>query len=730
MSKINKVVVKGVSYDIEDAYARNAIQQNTVKIDNEAIRATEAEAAIKSRAVDADSLNVAQEIDGVRIDFATLDDGVYSGDITIPAATTSNAGVMSADDKVALDDSPKSDDIPMLLRMNYYNPDDVDFVKGKLLDSAGNFIDSNNYCVTGYIPLNSVIRQLICTRNGEVDTANGGAIGFYNENKQPLYYKQVAANEGLAVWEFNVAYVRFSVRLYSTGHIQIERGNEYTSPIGYNENIWNIKLPNGYVETQSMSQVFGVEKTLNLLNPDELQKGISAYISNGELKFTPSPTLTASGFIEVKPLTTYTFWYSGNYFFLDADKKVIGGKNEVIGTATITTPDNCRYLVINFYNERSGLALYNLDATARVYEGDVLYPYIPYGVTSDKIQTYLHRQSISSLGNDGLRVPRASVAANTSVTVNSQGYPHSIKNNQIVFHGKFDTFGTLTIGRGFTNNAYSGCRFEITGTAITLFKNDGSWIQQAIVEHELEMNNYIKVLISERKDKVLVFIQTLSGSFEHEFDYWGANGVIAFKSSTAMIDTVFSQSNPSFKCPVWMFGDSYYGADTENRQLYWLRKWGYDNTLVQSFGGQGSNDAYLDLLRCLDFGTPKFLVWSLGMNDDNDTVLSDITTGVWYATYQKVKKICEAMDIELILTTIPEVRGNYFNKDAISEVVRNSGLRYIDAAKAVGSNSNGEWYGNGTEYDYQSSDNVHPSEYGAKAIATQFLVDFPEIMQY
>lgn len=42
---------------------------------------------IKSRAVDANSLNVEQEINDVKIDFATLDGGTYSGEITIPAAT-------------------------------------------------------------------------------------------------------------------------------------------------------------------------------------------------------------------------------------------------------------------------------------------------------------------------------------------------------------------------------------------------------------------------------------------------------------------------------------------------------------------------------------------------------------------------------------------------------------------------------------------------------------------
>jgi lysophospholipase L1-like esterase len=118
------------------------------------------------------------------------------------------------------------------------------------------------------------------------------------------------------------------------------------------------------------------------------------------------------------------------------------------------------------------------------------------------------------------------------------------------------------------------------------------------------------------------------------------------------------------------------------------------------------------------------------MNDDNKLDSDDITTGNWYKYFTQVKQLCELNDITLIATTIPEVRGNYPHKDKMSEVIRNSGVRYIDVAKAVGSNAQGEWYGNGTEYDYQSTDNVHPSQYGASAIATQFLIDFPELMQY
>ena len=79
------------------------VAANAQGIADEITRAKAAEEAIKNKAVEADSLNVAQEIDEVRIDFDTLDDGAHSGEIIIPAATTESAGVMSAADKVKLD---------------------------------------------------------------------------------------------------------------------------------------------------------------------------------------------------------------------------------------------------------------------------------------------------------------------------------------------------------------------------------------------------------------------------------------------------------------------------------------------------------------------------------------------------------------------------------------------------------------------------------------------------
>ena len=58
-----------------------------------------------------------------------------------------------------------------------------------------------------------------------------------------------------------------------------------------------------------------------------------------------------------------------------------------------------------------------------------------------------------------------------------------------------------------------------------------------------------------------------------------------------------------------------------------------------------------------------------------------------------------------------------------NEIIRSSGYRYIDFAKAVNAEAVGSsWYAG-----MLSTDNVHPTQEGAKALASRFLLDVPEI---
>ena len=86
----------------------------------------------------------------------------------------------------------------------------------------------------------------------------------------------------------------------------------------------------------------------------------------------------------------------------------------------------------------------------------------------------------------------------------------------------------------------------------------------------------------------------------------------------------------------------------------------------------------------------------------------------------RVLRVMKEHEITPILMTIPSVKT--LKHHAWSEYVRGLGYRYVDVAMAVGSNYDGTW----TE-GLLSSDNIHPSEAGAKIICERVLLDFPEI---
>ena len=103
----------------------------------------------------------------------------------------------------------------------------------------------------------------------------------------------------------------------------------------------------------------------------------------------------------------------------------------------------------------------------------------------------------------------------------------------------------------------------------------------------------------------------------------------------------------------------------------------------------------------------------------------------WKTTLDKVISLCSENGIELILCTIPNVRGGAVDDTDISnarnhsfknEWIRNSGYRYIDFCKAVGADDNVNWYDG-----MLSSDGVHPDVLGAEVLASKFIQDCYEI---
>ena len=203
---------------------------------------------------------------------------------------------------------------------------------------------------------------------------------------------------------------------------------------------------------------------------------------------------------------------------------------------------------------------------------------------------------------------------------------------------------------------------------------------------------------------------------------WGLgmnNTPVLVSDNATMTDCCFSWIPKDIDKPIWIFGDSWATYFT-SRWPYQMREAGYDKTwLLNSDAGESTTDAFVALLSLLKIRTPQYIVWTLGMNDADG---NSYVNSAWKTVYDKLVTMCEELSITLILWTVPNtpsINNNYKNA-----IVRQSGLRYIDAAAAVGDDGNGNWF---TGYEASASDHNHTSEKGARALFYRILTDFPEI---
>ena len=105
----------------------------------------------------------------------------------------------------------------------------------------------------------------------------------------------------------------------------------------------------------------------------------------------------------------------------------------------------------------------------------------------------------------------------------------------------------------------------------------------------------------------------------------------------------------------------------------------------------------------------------------NDADSSSAYNASWKSCIDYVISEADAIGAEVILATIPNTPT--VNNTFKNAWVKSSGYRYVDFANAVGAESaNSSWYSG-----MLSSDNVHPTQYGARALASKLLVDMPEI---
>lgn len=302
--------------------------------------------------------------------------------------------------------------------------------------------------------------------------------------------------------------------------------------------------------------------------------------------------------------------------------------------------------------------------------------------------------------------------------------PNIKKNNQISFSANVTSVGTLIISHGKTQ-PYSSGYVVITDTYLEVHGYTTEDKEYGKYEHGLAIKNEVSVVISVRENLTAnIIIESNGQVFEKNDQVWNGNygDVVAESINGNYTNCALSFGSQDFLKRLWIFGDSYVDMWPQI-----LTKNGINNFMLDGFSGRNSEQAYKSFMEALKFGKPKCVGWFLGMNDRDGKIINGISDAKsvnqsWFSHYTQVKNYCDKNKITLILSTIPEVpdRDHHFK----NSIIRNSGVRVVDVARAVGSFDVGSsWYDG-----MLATDKVHPSNpTGRNAIAYKMLSEIPEM---
>ena len=470
----------------------------------------------------------------------------------------------------------------------------------------------------------------------------------------------------------------------------------------------------------------------NLLNFNDADFETGKYMAQDGTKYS-SGTYNLSGYIPVEEGETYTYAYglpvgsSKTMRFItafDSSKNVISSEGKE-SQRTYTVPSGVAF--IRFSAEAQ---YFNPNAVKIMfYKGtsiDQYYEYwTPYYVIKDNA---LDADYLNSLINAKIADCATDYGLATKATADSMTSADTLtvvqnidnkKNAVIGFYAEFDSFSSVTVGHGFNINY--GNKAVIDDTYITVYY--GSAQQQVShVAHGLTISDFICVTITQNNGaRAKIHIVTATGDYTLSDCSWdGCRGDVFAKTGGNLTGCVLTAVFKDFNEKLFLFGDSYVSMGDTSRYPYYLIQQGYTHLLIDGWGGRNSAQALTSFNNVMSKAVPKCAVWALGMNDAD---ASSAVNASWLSCVQSFISTCEQNGVTPILSTIPNcpTQLNTFKNDW----VRNSGYRYIDFAKAVGAESSGSaWY-----TGMLSTDNVHPTALGAKALYARFITDVPEVIK-
>ena len=386
----------------------------------------------------------------------------------------------------------------------------------------------------------------------------------------------------------------------------------------------------------------------------------------------------------------------------DQNKSVMSGGN--YNKYTFTVPDNVAYvrltLATNTYNSPKTQIELTDDGNPTQFE---------YYIGSD---LQLNDEIVVTPKKLGYMRAKGDLGVSDSLTLPY----HNVKNgNVLVFTANITSFDKLKIGKE------SDTYIVIDSTNITYY-NDQNSSSEA---HGLTIANDIQVVIKNENSiniasggiRVTSSGHTFSSSSSHRF-IMDKDSPYVVSDGSVLTDCVFSWTSRNINKPIWLFGDSYFSW-YPSRWTYYLAEDGYtDSCMLNGYAGEASVDAMRALRSLLNVRVPDTVVWCIGMNNSDS---SSAVSYTWLYNYTALIGLANYYGFELVLATIPNTPT--INNSYKNEIVRNSGYRYIDFATAVNVGNDGSWIAGTLD-----TDNVHPTEYGARVLYGQVLADLPEIV--
>lgn len=346
------------------------------------------------------------------------------------------------------------------------------------------------------------------------------------------------------------------------------------------------------------------------------------------------------------------------------------------------------------------------------------YPFtlsLSYTKTSENVLEMAKKAFSSAVGESVQSKFSTAFNSNDSITLIST---MAKKNKTLTFFATIGTMGSIRFLHG--EEVYNSGDVTIDETNIVVRTYNTSYTERLNVAHGLTMKDYIAVtLLVGDTNNLSIVIRTNGGTYTRDNVYFSAsNGDVSVKAISGSYSNVsVTWVCDAFRFPVWMFGDSYLDTQNAARWPKYIVDAGFPKFFASGYPGATSSSVITDFRESVKHGNPKYLLWSLGMNDADNGGINQS----WLECVQEVISTCETMGIVPILATIPNCPTiNHTYKNAW---VKASGCRYVDFAEAVGASTYpSSWYD-----AMLSSDNVHPLNPGAIALAYKALADMPEL---